>query len=124
MSEELQRPPVSGPGSGVAAWRAYAAARTDSPAESWAALSREEIIERLDAEDVTAPTAAEADEIAEADGFDGADGRDEETDTTRDEGQADDADTTAAAPRRSSGRRLWMVPTEDGSVAEHELRGR
>lgn len=47
---EPVRPPSSGPGSGVEAWRAYAAEVTDSPAESWESLTRDEIIELLDSE--------------------------------------------------------------------------
>lgn len=45
-----RRPPNSGPGSGADAWRRYAAEVTNSPPESWANLSREEIIELLDSE--------------------------------------------------------------------------
>lgn len=45
-----ERPPTSGRGSGVEAWREYAAAVTDSPVESWESLSRDEIIELLDSE--------------------------------------------------------------------------
>lgn len=49
---EPQRPPTSGPGSGVEAWRRYAADVTDSPLESWSSLTRDEIIELLDSEGV------------------------------------------------------------------------
>lgn len=48
----VQRPPLSGPGSGVEAWRKYAAEITGTPAESWAALSRERVIELLKSEGV------------------------------------------------------------------------
>lgn len=48
-----QRPPTSGPGSGVEAWRRYAADVTDSPLESWLSLTRDEIIELLDSEGVS-----------------------------------------------------------------------
>lgn len=48
-----QRPPTSGPGSGVEAWRRYAADVTDSPLESWSSLTRDEIIELLDSEGVS-----------------------------------------------------------------------
>lgn len=44
------RPPKSGPGSGIEAWREYAAKMTNSPVESWSTLSRDEIIELLDSE--------------------------------------------------------------------------
>lgn len=47
-----QRPPASGPGSGVEAWRQYAAEVTGSPAGSWATLTRDEIIELLESEGV------------------------------------------------------------------------
>jgi hypothetical protein len=91
----VERPPTSGPGSGVTAWRAYAAAVTDSPVESWSELSREEIIELLDADGVgqagTEPDAVEAEQ------------------------------TAPPAPRRSP---VWMVPTADGMVPESELRRR
>lgn len=41
------RPALSGPGSSAAAWRAYAAALTNSPEGSWAELSRDDIIAEL-----------------------------------------------------------------------------
>lgn len=47
-----QRPPLSGSGSGVEAWRKYAAEITGTPAQSWAALSRERVIELLKSEGV------------------------------------------------------------------------
>lgn len=48
MSEQEQppRPPASGPGSGVKAWRAYACAVGDDSTD-WESLSREEIMARL-----------------------------------------------------------------------------
>jgi hypothetical protein len=99
----VERPPTSGPGSGVTAWRAYAAAVTDSPVESWSEMSREEIIELLDADGVEQAPAGEAEQApAEAD----AD-------------QAD-AELAPARPRRP----VWMVPTPDGMVPESELRRR
>lgn len=45
-----QRPPTSGKGSGVEAWREYAAAMTDLTSESLESLTRDEIIELLDQE--------------------------------------------------------------------------
>lgn len=45
-----ERPPVSGAGSSVEAWREYAAKVTDSTVESWSNLNRSEIIELLDSE--------------------------------------------------------------------------
>lgn len=45
-----ERPPISGAGSTAEAWREYAANMTDSPVDSWASLSRAEIIELLDSE--------------------------------------------------------------------------
>lgn len=61
MSEQArpERPPTSGPGSSIAAWREYAAAVTDSPVESWQSLSREEIVELLDSEGVDTPPETE-----------------------------------------------------------------
>lgn len=47
------RPPLSGPGSSAAAWRAYAAELTQSPIVSWTNLSRDEIIEQLHSDGVT-----------------------------------------------------------------------
>jgi hypothetical protein len=95
-TEQPQRPPASGTGSGVAAWRTYAATITGTPAESWADLSREEIIQRLDG-DSPSPDA----ETAAA-------------------GQPD-TPAPAVSPRHP----MWMVPTEDGGfVAEETLRNR
>nr|MDT0660853.1 hypothetical protein [Micromonospora sp. DSM 115978] len=45
-------PRMSGAGSGVGAWREYAAAVTNSPASSWEALPRDEIVRLLRAEGV------------------------------------------------------------------------
>lgn len=45
-----ERPPPSGPGSGVDQWRRYAAEVTQSPVESWSTRTRDEIIEQLDSE--------------------------------------------------------------------------
>jgi hypothetical protein len=101
----VERPPTSGPGSGVGAWREYAAAVTGSPVESWGALSREDIIAQLDADGVD-----QADE--QPDGDDQAD-VDEEAESGQD---------APAAPRRTGP--VWMVPTPDGMVPEHELRRR
>lgn len=42
------RPPTSGPGSGVDAWRVYAAKATGMPAEDFATMSRDDVIELLD----------------------------------------------------------------------------
>ncbi|WFE45312.1 hypothetical protein [Verrucosispora sp. WMMD1129] len=42
-----QRPPTSGPGSGVEAWRKHAAEVTGTPAEQWAGKSRDEIMKAL-----------------------------------------------------------------------------
>lgn len=39
-----KRPPASGPGSGIDAWRAYAAEVSGEPVESLADLSRDELI--------------------------------------------------------------------------------
>lgn len=46
-----KRPPTSGPGSGVDAWRRYAAEVTGEPAETFADLSREDIIALVPSED-------------------------------------------------------------------------
>lgn len=114
-----QRPPTSGPGSGVTAWREYAAAVTESPLESWAAMSREDIIALLDSEGTEA-------EGAEPPADGAGDQSDELDGPTQSEREADQQppDTRAepAAPRRQ--RPVWMVPTADGMVPEHELRGR
>jgi hypothetical protein len=77
----------------VTAWRAYAAAVTDSPVESWSELSREEIIELLDSEGT--PDVPES---------------------------AAPADDTQPAPVRKGP--VWMVPTADGMVPEHEFNRR
>lgn len=106
--ERPERPPTSGPGSGVAAWREYAAAVTGSPAESWAALSREEVIELLDSEGVEqAPEAAGADPDAAS-------------------AEQSEPAGESAQPERPARRRgpVWMVPTAGGMVPEHELRRR
>ncbi|MEU8264471.1 hypothetical protein AB0C02_28095 [Micromonospora sp. NPDC048999] len=47
-----KRPPTSGPGSGVEAWRRYAAEVTGTPVEQWAGKSREDIIKALAVESV------------------------------------------------------------------------
>jgi hypothetical protein len=72
--ESRVAPPLSGPGSGVKAWREYAAEETDSSVEDWAEMSRDEIVERLNTPDVhpnddpaTAEREANADaEVAQA----------------------------------------------------------
>lgn len=56
MTEPV-RPPESGPGSGVAAWREYAAAVTGSDIDAWSSLSRDEIIELLDEDEAQSPAA-------------------------------------------------------------------
>lgn len=110
MSEQQtsDRPPTSGPGSGVTAWREYAAKVTQSPLESWAALSREEIIALLD-NDGTAEQAG--------------DGPDAVADSEREADLGATATRTEHTPRPRQ-RPVWMVPTEDGDVPEHDLRGR
>lgn len=45
-----ERPPLSGAGSGVGAWRTYAAAVTDTPLEQWADKNRDEILAELKAD--------------------------------------------------------------------------
>lgn len=84
-----QRPPNTGKGSGAQAWREYAAALTDSPVESWSALSREEISDLLEAEGVVEPP--EGPQRPETD-----------------KGEA------RAVPRRRPSRPVWMRPTDDG----------
>lgn len=112
------RPPISGPGSGVEKWRAYAAEVTGSPVESWAALSREDVISLLESEGV-GQSAADADEVtAEVDTDSGGD-PDEDA---QDPGDAPMDAETVAAPRRR--RAAWMVPTADGWVPEDSVRGR
>lgn len=101
--EQPKRPPTSGPGSGVAAWRDYAAALTGSPAESWAALSREEIVDLLDSEGAEARP-PEVDE--------------QQPDTDQQPG-AEQPQAAADGPRRGP---KWMVPTEDGFVPERALQ--
>lgn len=104
------RPPTSGPGSGVAAWREYAAAVTKTAVESWAALSREEIVELLDTEGTGAT--ADSPSVDSPDGLPDAEV---------------EADRDAAAPRAEPASRVrpvWMVPTADGFVPEHTLRRR
>lgn len=44
-----KRPPASGPGSSVDAWREYAAKVTGEPVEAFAGMSRDEIMQLLDA---------------------------------------------------------------------------
>ncbi|PXY17352.1 hypothetical protein [Prauserella flavalba] len=137
MSEQEipQRPPTSGPGSGVAAWREYAAAVTDSPAESWASLSREEIIDLLAAEGVegapeeqveTDSDAAPAEQAPVDEPEPSADGTNGPA-----EGEAPAADVkerpaAQPTPDRPAGARrpVWMVPTADGWVPEHHLQRR
>lgn len=97
--EQLQRPPTGGPGSGVAAWRAYAAAVTGTPAAEWEAMSREDIVSRLDG--AAAETAGGA--AAEQAGA-----------------EAPQPAPSAPARRR---RPEWMVPTADGGrVPERRAR--
>lgn len=43
-----KRPPASGPGSGAEAWRKYAVDETGKPAEWFADMSRDQIVEFLD----------------------------------------------------------------------------
>lgn len=98
--QQPQRPPTSGPGSGLDAWRAYAAAVTGSPVESWAGASRDQIIKQFASEDVEdehrpAPAAIAA---------------------------ADARVVSARPPANRSGRPKWMVPTEDGWVPEQQGR--
>lgn len=45
-------PPRTGAGSGVTAWRDYAAQMTDQPAEHWAGMSRTDIIAELEAKGI------------------------------------------------------------------------
>lgn len=99
-TQQPQRPPTSGRGSSVEAWREYAAALTDSPVEAWQELSREEIIELLDAEGAEQPESRPEPEHPVG-----------ESDETR--------------PRRRRRRRRapqWMVPTDNGPVPERELQ--
>jgi hypothetical protein len=106
-TEQPQKPPTSGPGSGAEAWRAYAAAVTGSPVESWESLSRDEVKELLESEGAT-PDAV--------------------VDTMPEVHQEPTADTTVtrqeptARPRRRR-RPVWMVPTADGFVPETQTRG-
>jgi hypothetical protein len=92
QSQTPERPPTSGPGSGADAWRAYAAAVTDSPLESWTDMSRDEIIARLDEQGTEA-------ELTET-----------------------EQEASRPAPAGEPGRPLWMVPTADGWVPEIEQR--
>ncbi|PWW50261.1 hypothetical protein [Actinokineospora spheciospongiae] len=114
MDSLPNRPPTSGPGSSVTAWRSYATAVTGSPVESWDAMSREDIIARLESEGVESPDAlAEtAGQLAE--------------ELPVEELLADELPAPAvlaATPRRR--RPVWMVPTVDGPVPEPEhTRGR
>lgn len=48
MSSPVEQPPVSGPGSGVAAWRDYAAAVTGEPVAEFDDMSRDDIVEYLE----------------------------------------------------------------------------
>lgn len=62
-------PPLSGPGSGVKAWREHAAAVTDSEVEDWADMTRDQIVERLNTPDVPPnddPATAEREAVADA----------------------------------------------------------
>ncbi|WP_037322995.1 hypothetical protein [Amycolatopsis thermoflava] len=115
MSGQLERPPTSGPGSGAAAWRAYAAALTGSPAEAWAELSRDEVIAQLESDGVVA--AAPEDGGPSAGAAPAATGAPEES--GRKDGVAPVVEGPAGARRP-----LWMVPTDDGMVPEVELRAR
>lgn len=114
MSEQQtpERPPTSGPGSGVTAWREYAAAVTDSPLESWAALSREEIVTLLDSEGAAARPGANDEEQPG-----GLTEREQEADRNAAAARAE----LAARPRP---RPVWMVPIGEGFVPEHELNRR
>jgi hypothetical protein len=100
--ETPQRPPASGPGSGVTAWREYAAVVTGSPVESWAALTREEIVQLLDSEGTDPNEPAELTE-------------------TEQEADRNAATARAELNARPQPRPVWMTPTEDGWVPEHEL---
>ena len=105
-TEQPQRPPTSGPGSGAAAWRAYAAAVTDSPVESWDSLSRDEVMELL-ASEGAAPDPA----LALPDNGDGQ---------VPVEAAPAEARPVSAEPRRRR-RPEWMVPTPDGLVPESQM---
>lgn len=108
QQEQVQpeRPPMTGRGSGVEAWREYAAAVTGSPVDSWQALSKEEVVELLDAEG-----AEQHDDQGDEDA-----GTDEGGGTEQVEADPD----AASAPRRRSPE--WMVPTDDGPVPESVVR--
>ncbi|WP_435070446.1 hypothetical protein [Amycolatopsis thermoflava] len=116
MSGQLERPPTSGPGSGAAAWRAYAAALTGSPAEAWAELSRDEVIAQLESDGVVAAAAPE-------DGGPSAGAAPAATGAPEESGRKDGVAPVVEGPAGAR-RPLWMVPTDDGMVPEVELRAR
>lgn len=111
------QPPMGGAGSGVDAWRAYAAAEvSDSPAESWAEMSRDDIIETLRLEGVL------TDEPAAADVHPNDDPMTAEREEYVDSEAAERA--AALAEAREADGPQWMVPTVNGPVPEVELLAR
>lgn len=96
MTSSIEQPPASGPGSGVTAWREYAAAVTGEPVAEFDDMSRDEIIEYLESSDTeTAPV----------------------EDMTGTEGLAE-ANDPEAAPESAPEGSGWMVPTDKGWKAE------
>lgn len=92
---DMKRPPESGPGSGVDAWRAYAAKLTGQEVDFFAAMNRDEVIDYV--EKHAAPDKPK---------------------------QAPDGVTPKDKPEHTNPQGLptWSVPVEGGYVAEHEMQ--
>jgi hypothetical protein len=73
-------PPLTGRGSGIEAWRAFAAAATGTPAEQWASMPRADIVAKLAADgvigDAPAPAAGAGTGVDAAGGGGGGDDAD------------------------------------------------
>lgn len=90
----MKRPPLSGPGSGLEAQRAYAAKLTGRPVEDFAEMGRDEVIAFIDEHSA------------------------EEQPKQAPEGVKP---TEKARHKDPKGRPAWSVPVEGGFVAEHVL---
>lgn len=98
MTSSIEQPPTSGPGSGVAAWREYAAAVTGEPVAEFDDMTRDEVIEYLESsESESAPV---------------------------DDKPATFGDTEVETPKPAPVTGSWMVPTDKGFVTEDEYNRR
>lgn len=90
----MKRPPLSGPGSGVEAQRAYAAKLSGKDEDFFAGMQRDEVIDFID--QYASPDKPK---------------------------QAPDGVTPIDKPEHKNAQGLptWSVPVEGGYVAEHEL---